>query len=110
MNLVDNYKIMLAENIEKLLKSKKMKKQDLASKTGISVSFISDITNLKANPSIQNLAKIAEVLSVPLPLLFVPLNTIWAEAEVDGSPDSVYVFTKITKQQAFLMKKNIGAT
>lgn len=101
---------MLAENIEKILKSKKMKKQDLALKTGISVSFISDITNLKANPSVQNLSKIAEVLSIPLPFLFVPLNTIWAEAEVYDDPNSVYIFTKITKQQAFLLKKNISAT
>lgn len=110
MSLVDNYKITLAENIEKILKTKKMRKQDLAAKTGISVSFVSDITNMKANPSIQNLSKIAEVLSVPLPLLFVPLNAIWVEAEVADSPDSVYVFTKITKQEAFLMKKNCGVT
>ena len=110
MYLVENYKITLAENIEKLLKIKNMRKQDLAAKTGISVSFVSDITNIKANPSIQNLSKIAEVLSVPLPLLLIPLNSIWAEAEVVDNPNSVYVFTKITKQQAFLMKKNLGVT
>lgn len=99
---------MLAENIEKLLKEKKMRKQDLAEETGISVSFISDITNMKANPSIQNLSKIADALSVPLPLLFIPLNKIWVETEAVDSPGDIYLFTKIAKQQAFLIKKNIG--
>ncbi len=95
----------LSLNIDRILKLKKMKKQDLAIDAGISVSFISDITNLKANPSINNIQKIADALGVPVPLLFIPLNQDWMETPSMSSPNHVYVFAKVTKQESFCIKK-----
>jgi transcriptional regulator with XRE-family HTH domain len=46
-----------------------MTKNDLAHKAGISVSFLSDLTNGKANPSLKIMDAIAEALETPLPTL-----------------------------------------
>ena len=46
-----------------------MTKQDLADKAGISISFLSDLTNGKANPSLKIMENISEALNTPLPLL-----------------------------------------
>ena len=46
-----------------------MTKNDLAHKTGISLSFLSDLTNGKANPSLKIMEAIAEALETPLPTL-----------------------------------------
>lgn len=46
-----------------------MTKNDLAHKAGISVSFLSDLTNGKANPSLKIMAAIANALETPLPAL-----------------------------------------
>ena len=96
---------ILSLNIELILKAKEMKKQDLAIKSGISVSFISDITNLKANPSINNIQKIADALGVPVPLLFIPLDKNWMEIETFANPNNVYVFAKVTRQESFRIRK-----
>ncbi|CCV01585.1 unnamed protein product [Candidatus Paraburkholderia kirkii UZHbot1] len=45
-----------------------MTKHELSEKAGISISFLSDLTNGKANPSLKIMEAIAEALSVPLTL------------------------------------------
>lgn len=106
MEEANNYKTILADNIERILKARNMKKQDLAADSGISVSFISDITNLKANPSVQNITKIARALAVPLPLLFIPLDTNWTEIDAVLDSGHVYVIAKVTHQESFVIKRN----
>ena len=56
-------------NVLRLLQEQGMTKQDLAEKAGISISFLSDLTNAKANPSLKIMESIAEALATPLPLL-----------------------------------------
>lgn len=46
-----------------------MTKNDLAQKSGISVSFLSELTNGKANPSLKVMEAIADALETPLPTL-----------------------------------------
>jgi len=46
-----------------------MTKNDLAIKAGISISFLSDLTNGKANPSLKIMESIADALETSLPIL-----------------------------------------
>jgi transcriptional regulator with XRE-family HTH domain len=46
-----------------------MTKQELADKAGISISFLSDLTKGKANPSLKIMESIANAFEVPLPYL-----------------------------------------
>jgi transcriptional regulator with XRE-family HTH domain len=63
------YNQILFTNILRLLEELGMTKNDLAHKAGISVSFLSDLTNGKANPSLKIMNAIAEALETPLPTL-----------------------------------------
>jgi transcriptional regulator with XRE-family HTH domain len=44
--------------------------KDLAAKTGLSITFHSLLENNLRNPSMETLDKIAEVLKVPVPIIF----------------------------------------
>ncbi len=46
-----------------------MTKYDLAQRAEISISFLSDLTNGKANPSLKIMEAIADALETPLPTL-----------------------------------------
>ena len=46
-----------------------MTKNDLADKSHVSISFLSDLTTGKANPSLKVMESIANALEIPLPLL-----------------------------------------
>lgn len=63
------YNQILFTNILRLLDEHGMSKNTLADKAGISVSFLSDLTNGKANPSLKTMELIAEALETPLPIL-----------------------------------------
>jgi transcriptional regulator with XRE-family HTH domain len=63
------YNQILFTNVLRLLEELGMTKNDLAHKAGISVSFLSDLTNGKANPSLKIMEAIADALETPLPTL-----------------------------------------
>lgn len=63
------YNQIFFTNVLRLLDTQGLTKFDLAEKAGMSVSFLSDLTNGKANPSLKIMASIADALSVPLPTL-----------------------------------------
>ena len=63
------YNQILFTNILRLLDERKITKHELASRADISDSFLSDLTNGRANPSLRILEAIAEALETPLPLL-----------------------------------------
>lgn len=63
------YNQILFTNILRLLEELGMTKHDLADKAKISVSFLSDLTNGKANPSLKIMEAIADALDTPLPIL-----------------------------------------
>lgn len=63
------YNQILFTNVLRLLEELGMTKNELAQKSGISVSFLSDLTNGKANPSLKVMEAIADALDTPLPTL-----------------------------------------
>jgi len=63
------YNQILFTNILRLLDELDMTKNDLAVKAGISISFLSDLTNGKANPSLKVMEAIADALETSLPTL-----------------------------------------
>ena len=46
-----------------------MTKNELSERSGVSISFLSDLTTGKANPSLKVMEAIAKALETPLPLL-----------------------------------------
>jgi transcriptional regulator with XRE-family HTH domain len=63
------YNQILFTNILRLLDEQNMTKHELALRADISDSFLSDLTNARANPSLRILEAIAKALETPLPLL-----------------------------------------
>lgn len=77
------YEIFMA-NVLRLLEEKQLTKQTLAQKAGMSISFLSDLTNGKANPSLKIMAAIAAALDVPLPALLEAPDATPAVREAAG--------------------------
>jgi transcriptional regulator with XRE-family HTH domain len=63
------YNQIFFTNVLRLLDEQDMTKSELAEQAGISVSFLSDLTNGKANPSLKIMEAIAEALHTALPAL-----------------------------------------
>lgn len=63
------YNQIFFTNVLRLLDEQSMTKHDLAEKAGMSISFLSDLTNGKGNPSLKIMGLIADALHVPLPTL-----------------------------------------
>lgn len=63
------YNQIFFTNVLRLLDEQGLTKNELADRAGISVSFLSDLTNGKANPSLKVMETIAIALDVPLPAL-----------------------------------------
>lgn len=69
-----NYLDILAENVRKRRKGLNLSQEELASKTGISLSAIRSIERGNGNPTLKNLCNVAEVLRVDLTDLFEYYN------------------------------------
>lgn len=63
------YNQIFFTNVLRLLDEQGMSKNLLADRAGISVSFLSDLTNGKANPSLKIMEALAGTLGVALPAL-----------------------------------------
>lgn len=65
-----------------------MTKEQLAEMSGVSISFISDLTNGKGNPSLRIMERIADALDEPLPALLeeTDLDAKLLEALTGGKP------------------------
>lgn len=63
------YNQILFTNVLRLLEELGMTKNELALRAGISISFLSDLTNGKANPSLKVMESVAKALETPLPTL-----------------------------------------
>lgn len=63
------YNQIFFTNVLRILDERGMTKNELHERAGISISFLSDLTNGKANPSLKVMENIAEALETPLPLL-----------------------------------------
>lgn len=63
------YNIIFYTNILRLMEEQGMTRRRLSERTGVSISFLSELTNGKANPSLKTMESIATELGVPLPAL-----------------------------------------
>ena len=63
------YAEILFTNILRLLQDRGMTKQQLSEQSGVSISFLSDLTRGRANPSLETMANIARALEVGVPEL-----------------------------------------
>jgi transcriptional regulator with XRE-family HTH domain len=82
------YNQIFFTNILRILDEKGMTKEQLAEMSGVSMSFISDLTNGKGNPSLRIMEQIADCLDVPLPALLeqTDLDIKSLEALTGGKP------------------------
>ncbi|EJL9283257.1 conjugal transfer protein TrbA [Alcanivorax hongdengensis A-11-3] len=63
------YNFIFFTNVLRILDERHMTKNELAERSGVSISFLSDLTTGKANPSLKVMEAIAAALETPLPLL-----------------------------------------
>ena len=82
------YNQIFFTNILRILEEKGITKEQLAEMSGVSISFISDLTNGKGNPSLRIMERIADALDDPLPALLeeTDLDTKSLEALAGGKP------------------------
>lgn len=69
------YKEIFVSNVRRILDERQMKKRELREESGVSQSYITELTNKDANPSLATMEAIAEALDVPLPLLLEHSDT-----------------------------------
>ena len=90
-----------------------MTKHELSERSGISISFLSDLTTGKANPSLRVMEAIAKSLDVPLPLLLesTDLNQAALDVLAGGrAPSSLplgyeRVSVVLPEHRAFIVKR-----
>lgn len=63
------YNFIFFTNVLRILDERNMTKSELAERSGVSVSYLSDLTTGKANPSLNLMEAIAAALETALPLL-----------------------------------------
>lgn len=63
------YNHIFFTNVLRVLAERGMTKLELSEKSGVSISFLSDLTNGKGNPSLKVMEQIANALDVSLPYL-----------------------------------------
>lgn len=107
------YNQIFFTNILRLLDERKMTKQELSDRAGVSISFLSDLTHGKANPSLKIMEAIADALETSLPVL-LEITDLDAEtiAALTGGKPSVglpkgyeRVSAILPDHQAFIVKK-----
>ena len=107
------YNQIFFTNVLRTLDEQGMTKSELAERAGISVSFLSDLTNAKANPSLKVLDAIARALNTALPALLeiTDLDEATMAALMDGQTSQslpgglVRVTAVLTPFQAFTIKR-----
>ncbi|SEA68642.1 transcriptional regulator [Nitrosospira multiformis] len=69
MPIFSFYHQIFFTNILRVLDERRMTQEELAERSGVSTSFISDLANGRANPSLRTMEAIAVALETPLPTL-----------------------------------------
>ena len=107
------YNQIFFTNVLRLLDERGMTKDKLADAAGMSLSFLSDLTNGKANPSLKIMEAIAKALDVSLPALLemTDLDRETLDALTGGKAPSslphglVRVNAVLTEYQAFTVRQ-----
>lgn len=106
------YNQIFLTNVVRILDELGMTKIELAKKADVSLSFLSDLTKDKANPSLRIMEAIANALQTPLPILLEHTNLSEVEMEelMSGTPKSVlpqglvHTCAILTKFQAYQVR------
>lgn len=107
------YHLIFLTNVLRILDETGETKSSLAKRAGISVSFLSDLTNAQANPSLRILEAVAEALDTPLAELLetTDLDPATLETLLEGKvkrslPDGyVRISATLTEFQAFTVRQ-----
>lgn len=107
------YNQIFFTNILRILDERGMTKQEFSKASGISISFLSDLTNGKANPSLKVMEQAADTLGIPLPVLLESTDLDQEElAKLIGKPVQnrlppgyEQVIAILPDHQAFIVKK-----
>lgn len=107
------YNQIFFTNILRILDERGMTKQEFSKASGISISFLSDLTNGKANPSLKVMEQAADTLGIPLPVLLESTDLDQEElAKLIGKPIAhrlppgyEQVVAILPDHQAFIVKK-----
>lgn len=107
------YNQIFFTNVLRLLEEQDMTKNELSERAGMSISFLSDLTNGKANPSLKIMESIADALEIPLPTLLemTDLDKATLDALAGGKaprslPDGFYRVSAILNEyQAFNVRQ-----
>lgn len=103
------YSLIFFTNVLRLLDVRSITKHELADKAEISISFLSDLTNGKANPSLKIMEAIAQALNEPLPHLLEQtdldqqsISQLTPASAIHSLPDGYQrVSVILTEYQAF---------
>ncbi len=112
------YKHIFFTNVLRILDELHMTKHQLSELSGVSISFLSDLTTGKANPSLKVMEAISKALDTTLPLLFesTDLNQesldVLAGVKAPGSLPAGFerVSVILPSHKAFIVKKWGGDT
>ena len=107
------YNQIFFTNVLRLLDERGMTKNELSDLAGMSVSFLSDLTNGKANPSLKIMESIAKALDASLPALLEMTDLdrdtldVLAGGKAPNSlpPGFVRVAAVLTEYQAFTVRQ-----
>ncbi|WP_373991724.1 transcriptional regulator [Duganella sp. BuS-21] len=107
------YSLIFFTNVLRLLDERGITKYDLADQAGISISFLSDLTNGKANPSLKIMEAIALALNEPLPALLETTDldpqsiaTLVERPAMNTLPAGyLRVYALLTEYQAFTVQQ-----
>jgi transcriptional regulator with XRE-family HTH domain len=107
------YNHIFFTNILRFLDERRMTKKELSEKSGVSISFLSDLTTGKANPSLQVMESIASALGKPLPMLLESTDLdresldalAGGKAQLSLPPGYERVAAILPEHQAFIVKK-----
>jgi transcriptional regulator with XRE-family HTH domain len=112
------YNLIFYTNILRLLDEKGMTKNELSAKANVSISFLSDLTNGNANPSLRVMEAIADALKTPLPTLLEVTDLDQERLDVLAGgqfhrslPEGIVrISAVLPEHQAFIVKKWDEAT
>lgn len=107
------YKYIFFTNVLRILDERRMTKNELSDKSGVSISFLSDLTTGKANPSLKVMEAVAAALETPLPLLLETTDLdretldVLAGGKTPSSlpPGYEWVSVILPSHRAFIVKK-----
>lgn len=107
------YYLIFFTNVRRILDEQSITKNELAKRSGVSISFLSSLISGKANPSLKVMEAIAVALETPLSILLEAVDL--EQSELDSlaggklfsslPPGFEWVFAILPHHQGFLVRR-----